>query len=169
MLDTTNSDHASGDYFWKLNTPFGIRALGIGIAVVNFVFILVLFLSVDAGLFTLLLTTLSMTVVGIFGIFLALSYIYLSIDAGHLRTGLWPISRRVVPLASLTEHFHVKDVRPSSFGGVGFRKAPGNKTAYLWGRGPGLEVRTVPGETITVVFEQADQAVHILDETTENN
>lgn len=74
----------------------------------------------------------------------------------------------MVPLTSLTEHFYVKDVRPSSFGGVGFRKAPGKKTAYLWGRGPGLEVRTESGETITVVFEKSDQAVRALDETTEN-
>lgn len=159
---------AAHSHFWKLKTPFGIRALGIGIALVNVVFILVLILGEDLDDFMLLLTMFSMAVVGIFGVFLALSYIYLSIDAGYLRTGLWPISKRVVPLAILTEHFYVKDVRPSSFGRVGFRKAPGKKTAYLWGRGPGLEIRTASGESITVVFEKADQAVRILDETTES-
>ena len=168
MLDNATSDQYSEHHFWKLKTPLGIRALGIGIAVVNVVFILVLLLTVDAVPFTLWLTILSMTVVAIFGMFLALSYIYLWIDASHLGTGLWPISKRVVPLASLKDHFYVKDVRPSSYGGVGFRKAAGKKTVYLWGRGPGLEVRTESGETITVVFENADQAVQILDETTEN-
>lgn len=158
----TNSNNA-----WKLKTPFGLRALGVGIAVVNFMFILVLFLSVDADPVALWLTILLMTVVGVFGTVLAWSYIDLSIDASHLRAGLWSISKRVVPLASLQEYFHVKDVRPSSFGGVGFCKAQGNRTAYLWGRGPGLEVRTVAGETITVVFDKVDEAVHVLDETTE--
>lgn len=117
-VSITGGDHDQG------SLPRGIRALGAGIAVVNVVFILVLLLSVDADFFTLLLTILSMTVIEIFGIFLALSYIYLSIDAGHLHTGLWSISQREVPLASLAEHFHVKDVSPSVFD-VGFRKALG--------------------------------------------
>lgn len=87
LADNPSSNKTSDNHFWKLKTPFGIRALGIGIAVVNVVFILVLLLGVDVDSFPLLLTILSMTVTSIFGIFLALSYIYLSIDAGPFARG----------------------------------------------------------------------------------
>lgn len=98
-----------------------------------------------------------MVLAGLFGLVLAASRIYVSLDPQELRVGLWPFSHRVIQLSDIVQHAMV-EVRPSTFGGVGFRKAAGNKTGYLWEAGPGLEIVTRDGEVLTVAFPKASEA-----------
>ena len=129
---------------------------------VNLVFIVVAVFAAE-GDWAILLPIAAMVAAGVFGALLALSHIYIFIDANQIRVGLWPLSARVIPLSELESYSIVEEVRPSSFGGVGFRKAPRNKTAYLWGAGPGLELQKTDGERVTVVFDDAHEARDILD------
>ena len=128
---------------------------------VNFVFIVVAVFAAE-GDWAILLPIAAMVAAGVFGALLALSHIYIFIDANQIRVGLWPLSARIIPLSELESYSIVEEVRPSSFGGVGFRKAPRNKTAYLWGAGPGLELQKTGGERVTVVFDDAHEAHDIL-------
>lgn len=147
---------------WKLKTPAGIRFLGIAVVAVNLVFIVVAIFAAE-GDWVIVVPIVTMVAAGVFGVLLALSHIYISIDATQIRIGLWPLSARVIPLSELERYSIVERVRPSSFGGVGFRKAPGNKTGYLWGSGIGLELQKTGGESITVVFNDAQEAHDILE------
>ena len=144
-------------YHRRLQTPLGIRILGITIVIVNLVFIVVAVSSAE-GDWAIVLPIAAMVAAGVFGVLLALSHIYISIDATRARVGLWPLSARVIPLSELKRYLIVDEVRPSSFGGVGIRKASGNKSAYLWESGPGLELQTTEGESVTVVFSAAKGA-----------
>lgn len=130
--------------------------------VVNLAFIVVASFAAD-GDWGIVLPIVAMVAAAAFGVLLALSHIYISIDTTQVRVGLWPLSTRVISLSELEKYSLVEDVRPSSFGGVGFRKAPGNKTAYLWESGTGLELRKTDGESITVVFSAAQEAHDILE------
>src|SRR5690625_6176636 len=91
------------------------------------------------------MTLAAMALAGLFGLALASSRIYLSLDPQALRVGLWPFSHRVIQLSDIVQH-EIVAVRPSTFGGVGFRKTPGKKTGYLWEAGPGLEIHTRDGD-----------------------
>lgn len=156
------SKHMNGlDSHWKLKTPLGIRSLGAAIVLINLVFIVVAVLAAE-GDWAILLPIAAMVAAAVFGALLALSHIYIFIDATQVRVGLWPLSARVIPLSELESYSIVEEVRPSSFGGVGFRKAR-NKTAYLWGAGPGLELQKTGGERVTVVFDDAQEAHEALE------
>lgn len=78
-----------------------------------------------------------------------------------------PLSKHAVALQDVQDVSYVPDVRPSAFGGVGFRKIPGNSVGYLWGGGPAVEVRSDTGQSVTVVFDQADQAAQLLHKVTD--
>lgn len=147
---------------WKLETPLGIRLLGVAIVIVNLVFIVVAVVAAE-GDWAIVVPIAAMVVAGVFGVLLALSYIYISIDATQVRVGLWPLSTRVTPLSELERYSIVEGVRPSFFGGVGFREAPGNKPAYLWGSGAGLEFQKTDEESITIVFKDVQEAHDILE------
>lgn len=147
---------------WKLKTPLGIRVLGIAVVFVNLVFIVVAAFAAE-GDWAIVLPIAAMLAAGVFGVLLALSHIYISIDASQVRVGLWPLSARIIPLSKLQRYSIAEEVRPSSFGGIGFRKAPGNKTAYLWKQGTGLELQKTDGESITIVFNDAQEAHDILE------
>jgi hypothetical protein len=152
----------STQFYWKLKTPLGIRILGIAAVVVNLVFIVVAVVAAD-GDWAIVVPIVAMVAAGVFGVLLALSHIYLSIDTTRIWVGLWPLSARVIPIAELERYSIDEGIRPSAFGGVGFRKAPGNKTAYLWGAGPALELQKTDGESITVVFDNAREAHEALE------
>ena len=154
--------HESSQSHWKLKTPLGIRILGVAIVIVNLGFIVVAVIAAE-GDWAIVVPIAAMVAAGVFGVLLALSYIHISLDATQVQVGLWPLSARVLPIAELESYAMVERVRPSTFGGVGFRKAPGNKTAYLWGAGPGLEFQKTNGESITVVFDNAHEAHEALE------
>lgn len=158
----SSAAYESSQYYRRLETPLGIRVLGIAIVIVNLVFIVVA-VSAAEGDWGIVLPIVAMVAAGMFGVLLALSHIYISIDPARVRVGLWPLSARVIPLSELKRYLIVDEVRPSSFGGVGFRKASGNKSAYLWGSGPGLELQTTEGESVTVVFSAAKEAHEMLE------
>lgn len=139
----------------------GIRLLGVAIVVVNVVFIIVGILAAQ-GDWTILIPIAAMIAAGVLGVLLALSYIYISITATAVQLGLWPLSGRVIRLSNVVNYAFVPDVRPSSFGGVGFRKTVDNRSAYLSGRGPGIELHTSDGETITLVLEEATEVIEVL-------
>lgn len=154
--------YESTQYHWKLKTPAGIRVLGIAVVLVNLVFIVVAVFAAE-GDWAIVVPIAAMVAAGVFGVLLALSHIYISIDATQIRLGLWPLSERVIPLSELERYSIVEGVRPSAFGGVGFRKAPGNKTGYLWGSGTGLELQKTGEESITVVFSDAEETHDIIE------
>jgi len=141
---------------WRPTTPFWLRLFGIVLFGINAVLFVVLTLTADAGVL-LWMTLAAMALAGLFGLALASSRIYLSLDPHALRVGLWPFSHRVIQLSDIVQH-EIVAVRPSTFGGVGFRKTPGKKTGYLWEAGPGLEIHTRDGEVITVAFAKAPEA-----------
>lgn len=165
MSDKSVPRNKSTSFYWNSKTPVGIRLLGVAITFLNFAFIIVVILAAEEFDLLLALTIISMAAFGSLGILLALSHIYLSVDTKAIHAGLWPLSKRTVPVADL-RYDYIQDIRPSSFNGVGFRGASGNRTAYLWGRGPGLELHTAGGESVTVVFEDAAEAARVLEDVT---
>jgi hypothetical protein len=110
---------------WKVKTPLGIRILGAAIVTVNLVFIVVAVVAAE-GDWAIVVPIAAMVAAGVFGVLLALSYIHISLDATQVRVGLWPLSARVIPHAELESYAMVERVRPSTFGGVGFRKGVPN-------------------------------------------
>ncbi|HEY4557109.1 MAG TPA: hypothetical protein VIG82_02845 [Enteractinococcus sp.] len=117
--------HESSQSHWKLKTPLGIRILGAAIVTVNLVFIVVAVVAAE-GDWAIVVPIAAMVAAGVFGVLLALSYIHISLDATQVRVGLWPLSARVIPMAELESYAMVERVRPSTFGGVGFRKGVPN-------------------------------------------
>lgn len=151
-----------GLHKWAPKTPLWIKALGIFIVAVNLVFIVVA-LGAANGDWAILIPIAGMLAGMLLGALLVFSHVFISINSTQVRAGLWPLSERVFPISQLERYSVLTKVKPSSFGGVGFRKAPGNRTGYLWNAGVGLELQKADGESITIVFDEAEEASQILD------
>lgn len=158
-----HEEASNGVHKWNPKTPLWIKSLGIFIVAVNLVFIVV---ALDAanGDWAILIPIAGMLAGALLGALLMFSRIFISIDTTQVRTGLWPLSERVFPISQVERHSVLPNVKPSSFGGVGFRKAPGNRTGYLWNAGVGLELQKADGESVTIVFDEAEEASRILDD-----
>lgn len=89
--------YESTHYHRKLKTPLGIRVLGIAFVIANLMFIVVGVFAAE-GDWLILVPVATMLAAGVFGVLLALSHIFISIDATQVRLGLWPLSARGHPL-----------------------------------------------------------------------
>src|SRR5699024_5933020 len=141
-------------YSWRAKTPVGIQILGSAITLINLVFIVVAAFAAD-GDWMIILPIVGMLAAAVFGVLLARSRIYFTLDGQTIRLGLWPLASRIIPLRDIEHWSYVATIEPRIFGGVGFRRTSGGNVGFLWGPGQGIEIRTVAGRSVSIVLEDA--------------
>lgn len=150
-------------YSWRAKTPVGIQILGSAITLINLVFIVVAAFAAD-GDWMIILPIVGMLAAAVFGVLLARSRIYFTLDGQTIRLGLWPLASRIIPLRDIEHWSYVATIEPRIFGGVGFRRTSGGNVGFLWGHGQGIEIRTVAGRSVSIVLEDAAEVRSALEE-----
>lgn len=150
---------------FRNNAPVGIRILGAVIVAASLGGAVFGLTSADGDPGILIPVT-AMAVSAALGVAIGISHISVSVDEGQITVGLWPLYRRTLAHDEVASFKLVEDVRPVSFGGIGYRRVPGGRIGLLWSGGSGVEIDTTDGKHITVVIDEADELHESLARTT---
>lgn len=144
------------DFEYIVPAPVGVKVLGWSICLLC-VFFIVLVLIVERADSAVWVPVIGLAFGGGTGVFVAMSHIYMKSKDGTIKYGLWPLLSRVVAFHDIRLVDEVADVSPVSFGGIGYRRVPGNKLGLLWSRGPAVAIHTNDGGSVTMVTENATE------------
>lgn len=139
---------------FRKGAPVGIRVLG-AVIVIACLGGAILGLTAADGDWAILVPLAGMLVGAALGVAVGISHIAVSVDEGQVTVGFWPLYRRTLTHDEITSFEFVENVRPVSFGGIGYRRVPGGRIGLLWSGGPGVEIVTTGGQHITVVLDDA--------------